>query len=230
MSRYLPDTSLVRQWDTHRLIPSKYRSDAASVLVRIADHDEHLADIFDLDNATNDRLLGEKGLLPGIGEHELVFGVPHYRIVNAAFTHAHPLGSRFNGPDRGAWYAAFDIETSQAEVAFHRTVEYAEIGRFDDSVTFDDYLADFSAELHDLRAGSSFAACLARGSYVASQALAERLLDLGALGIVYPSVRRRAGTCLVCFRPALVTNVRKGPTYRFTWSGTAQPQISSGPM
>ncbi len=38
-------------------------------------------------------------------------------ISNGAFSHPHPLGSRFNGPDRGAWYAAFDLSTSQAEVA-----------------------------------------------------------------------------------------------------------------
>ena len=36
----------------------------------------------------------------------------------AAFCHAHPLGSRFAGADRGAWYAGFEIETSHAEVAF----------------------------------------------------------------------------------------------------------------
>src|SRR6185437_2003350 len=91
-----------------------------SVLARIADNDRHLADVFELDNATNDRLLAENDLLPGIGVHELIFGVPYYRIVNAAFTHAHPLGSRFSGPDRGAWYAAFELRTAQAEVAFHR--------------------------------------------------------------------------------------------------------------
>ncbi|PYU19641.1 MAG: hypothetical protein DMG32_24065 [Acidobacteria bacterium] len=31
---------------------------------------------------------------------ELVFGVSYSHIVNAAFTHAKPLGSRFNGPER----------------------------------------------------------------------------------------------------------------------------------
>ncbi len=62
-------------------------------------------------------------MLPGIGVRELLFGVPYYRVVNAAFTHAHPLGSRFNGPDRGAWYAAFETRTAQAEVAFHKTVQ-----------------------------------------------------------------------------------------------------------
>jgi RES domain len=62
-------------------------------------------------------------------------------------------------------------------------------------------------------------------SYVQSQALAERLLGAGSLGIVYPSVRRPRGTCLACFRPALVVNVRKGTTYRFRWSGDRIPTI-----
>jgi RES domain-containing protein len=222
----LPPISLVRRNDTHRLIPSKYTEDGTSVLARIADNDAHLADIFDLDNATNDRLLAENELLPGIGVHELVFGLPYYRIVNAAFTHPHPLGSRFNGPDRGAWYAAFELKTAQAEVAFHKTLELAEIGRFVDDVTCDDYPADFSAELHDLRNASAFRDCLDPKSYVKSQGLAERLLAAGSLGVVYPSVRRSGGTCLACFRPALVMNVRKGPTYRFRWNGETTPTIS----
>ncbi len=223
----LPPTSLVRRNDTHRLIPSKYTDDGSSVLAGIADDDKHLADIFDLDNATNDRLLAENELLPGIGVHELVFGLPYYRIVNAAFTHAHPLGSRFNGPDRGAWYAGFELRTSQAEVAFHKTVQLAEIGRFEDEVTFDDYLADFSGEFHDLRDATEFADCLDPDNYTTSQALAERLLEAGSLGTVYPSVRRAGGTCLACFRPALVMNVRKGTTYQFRWSGRPTPAINT---
>lgn len=222
----LPLTRLVRRNDTHRLIPSKYSEDGESVLARIADDDAHLKDIFDLDAATNDRLMAENNLLPGIGIHELVFGVPHYRIVNAAFCHAHPLGSRFNGPDRGAWYAAFELATSQAEVAFHKSVELAEVDWFDEEVTYDDYRADFSAELHDIRDAPGFVGCLAGDSYVASQALAEQLIDAGALGVIYSSVRRKGGICIACFRPALVVNVRRDATYRFVWSGRAAPAIS----
>jgi len=222
----LPRTTLVRRNDTHRLIPSKYSEGGESVLARVAEDDAHLKDIFDLDAATNDRLLAENNLLPGIGIHELVFGVPHYRIVNAAYCHPHPLGSRFNGPDRGAWYAAFELATSQAEVAFHKAVELAEVDWFDEEVTYDDYLADFSAELHDLRDAKGFAACLAADSYLASQELADRLLDAGALGVIYPSVRRRGGTCIACFRPALVMNVRKDATWRFVWRGKPNPEVS----
>jgi RES domain-containing protein len=221
----LPPKRLIRRFDTHRLIPSKYSAGGASVLARIADDDAQLKDIFDLDNATNERLKAESNLLPGIGVDELVFGVPYYRIVNAAFCHAQPLGSRFNGPDRGAWYAAFELATAQAEVAFHKSVELAEVGWTEESVTYDDYLADFSAELHDIRAQAGFKRCVDPASYVASQQLAEQLLAEGGLGLVYPSVRRPTGTCLACFRPAVVMNVRKGSTYRFAWDKTGKLRI-----
>lgn len=221
-----PKTTLVRQYDTHRLIPSKYSEGGESVLVRIADDDADLQAIFDLDHATNDRLLAENDLLPGIDSHELIFGIPYYRIVNAAFCHAQPLGSRFNGPDRGAWYAAFEVETAQAEVAFHKEVELAEIGWPEESVTYDDYLADFSGEFHDIRGDPAFTACLDADSYKASQALAEQLLAGGSIGVAYQSARFRNGNCLACFRPALVTNVRKSVTWRFSWDARGARKVT----
>jgi hypothetical protein len=221
-----PPVRLLRQFDTHRLIPSRHLPHDDSVLVEIADDDEHLAAIFELDAATNDRLLAGHQMLPGIGIEELVFGVPHASVINASFCHAHPLGARFSGPDRGAWYAAFDIATSQAEVGFHKSVQLAEIGRFEETVTYDDYLPDFSASLHDMRRARSVRACLDPDSYVESQALAEDLLNAGSLGVVYPSVRHAGGTCVACFRPALVANVRRAKTYRFTWEGGSDPVVT----
>lgn len=218
--------SLVRQFDTHRLVPSRYLKGGESVLAALAADDQHLQAIFELDAATNDRLWAEQRRLPGIGLEELVFGVPHAAVVNAAFTHAHPLGARFSGPDRGAWYAGFELDTAKAEVAFHKAVHLAEVNRFDDSVTYDDYQADFSAGFHDLRRGRGWKVFLDPVSYVASQELAEGLLTEGSLGVVYPSVRHSRGTCVACFRPALVANVRKARTYRFTWRGSAVPTIA----
>lgn len=224
MAPALPPVTLVRRYDTHRLIPSQY-AQPGSVLALIADDDAHLADIFQLDHATNDRLLAENQRSGGIGVQELLFGVPYYRMVNAAFTHPHPFGSRFNGPERGAWYAAFELRTAQAEVAYHKSVQLAEIGCLEEEVTYDEYLADVSAQLHDLREAPTFGACLAPESYVASQLLAERLLATGSLGVIYPSVRRTNGTCLALFRPALVSHLRKGKTWRFRWQGKPVPVI-----
>jgi len=223
--KLIPRLTALRQFDTCRLIPSRFADLEDSVLAPLADGDAMLRDLFDLDNATNDRLRGESGLLPGIGVDELVFGVPNFRIINAAYTYARPEGSRFNDGDRGAWYCAFEVETALAEVAFHKAVEYQEIGRFDDSVNYQALLADFSASFHDLRGADAWGDCLAADSYVASQALAAELLEAGSMGVIYPSVRRPEGTNLACFRPALVGNVRKGHAYRLTWAGSPLPAI-----
>ena len=143
--------TLLRQYDLHHLIPSRFSEYEDSVLAPIADDADHLQKLFELDNSTNQRLLAESDCLPGIGVDELVFGIPNFRIINAAFTCPRPEGSRFNGSDRGAWYCSFELETALAEVVFHKTVEYAEISFFNDSVSYQLYLADFACEFHDIR-------------------------------------------------------------------------------
>jgi RES domain len=208
--------SNIRRFDTHRLLPAKYSLNLDSVLTRIAD-DEDLPLIFDLDDYTNARLRAEANLSPDISDRDLVFHVPSYHIINAAFTHANPLGARFSTPHRGAWYAAFELATAKAEVLFHKGVEFAEIDwKEREEIQYDDYLADFTAPFHDLRGIEDDA--LSPTSYVRSQQLTVELMELGSLGIVYPSVRREGGTCIACFRPSIVANVRKSTPYRLIWT------------
>jgi hypothetical protein len=240
----VPGTTLIDQRDTHRLIPAQFADDGASVLSPLTDDPRILEGIFELDNATNDRLLAESRLAPGIDERELVFGIPSYRIINAAFCHPSPVGSRFNSADRGAWYASFELETSQAEVAYHRQLWLRETAwDEEDEADYQDYLADFRAEFHDLRGKDlrskdrrnkdrrnkdlrtqeDYSECFSPTSYVASLALASQLLELGSAGIVYPCVRRAGGTCIACFRPVLVTNVRKGGVFTFIFRDSHTP-------
>jgi hypothetical protein len=222
-----PAVSQVYQDDTHRLIPYRYGDD--SVLRRIADDEDEFDALKELEGATDDRLLGEGNKLPDISTHELLFGVTHAHIVNAAFTHPHPSGSRFNSPAwpaRGAWYAAFELKTAEAEVGFYKSQELREIDwREPETFTMADYLADFRADFHDIRRKAAYKKCLDPDSYSASQSLAGDLLAAGSAGIVYPSVRRPRGTCLVCFRPALVTNVRQGRTVVLTFKSPASSPL-----
>jgi RES domain-containing protein len=215
-----PPARNLRLYDTHRLIPSRL-SGQGTVLSRLTDDPAVLAELAELDGATNARLLGEEGLLPGISVYELVYGIPYAPIVNAAFTHAAPYGGRFNSADRGAWYAALERETAAAEVAFHRLQHLEEIDWPEEEMaTFDDYLADFAAEFHDLTGRKpAFKRYLASGPipecYREPQLLAANLLALRSNGILYPSVRQPRGTCLVCFRPALVYHVRRSARLEF---------------
>lgn len=204
------------QAGTHRLIPAK--CGAESVLESLPLPPDVLADLSELDAATNDRKIAENGGNSAIGPGELLLGVPEAHIVNAAFTHPGPFGGRFHGTQRGAWYAGFEIETSIAEVAFHKRRFLAE-GRIEGQHTFDylEFLADFSGQFHTLN-GPEQASCLSPDPvpqcYGASQALANKLLFEGSNGIVYSSVRRHSGTCIACFRPALVFHPRRGRKYR----------------
>jgi RES domain-containing protein len=220
----LPGTSRVLQDDTHRLIPSKNIGE--SVLNRLTRDPDELSSLFELEGATNERLQGEAGLLPGITVRELVFGLSYSHIVNAAFTHASPLGSRFNGPERGAWYAAFSLKTSGVEVAFHKSQELQEINwKEKETFTYVESLADFRGEFHDICQDSRFVKCLDPNSYTASQELARELLEAGSAGIVYPSVRHQGGTCIACFRPALVNNVRKGSAVSVAFENAFAPPV-----
>lgn len=206
--------------DTHRLIPSKY-SESGTVLSRLTEDEATLSDLVELDGATNGRLLGEEGLLPGISVHELVYGVRYAHIVNAAFTHAGPTGGRFNNSERGAWYCGVERETSIAEVAFHKLRQLEEVDWDEEEVsTFDDYLADFTTQMQDIRMPRPqyrrfLKAAPIPDCYADSQLLAATLLIQQSNGIIYPSVRKKGGTCVVCFRPTLVYNVRQAARFEF---------------
>jgi hypothetical protein len=216
-----PPISLLRRRDTHRLSPTRFGEWA---LPAPPGSQADLAAIADLE-----RLTGPQAppLPAGLAAAELVTHGPWAHIVNGAFLFPHPLGSRFNSPDRGAWYGGFERATSIAEVAFHRSVALADIGFPPTAMQFDDWLADFSGTFHDLRVAPEYADCLAPDSYLASQRLAARLLAEGSAGIVYPSVRRASGTCIACFRPGMVQNVRRHLRLLFTWSGAPTPRVAT---
>ncbi len=110
------------------------------------------------------------------------------------------------------------MQTAQKEVSFHRTSELKEVGWNAEEVSpYIDYLADFRHEFHDIREDPDFVDCLDPNSYHVSQTLGQQLLMAGSAGIVYPSVRHRAGVCIACFRPPLVLHVQEGPMVTFTF-------------
>ena len=208
----------IRWKDTCRLIPSRYPS--TGILDRVASPQD-LAAIFELESWTNDRVSNEFGLLHNIPQEEWITG-PQSTVVMAAWCHPRPGGGRFNTAERGAWYAARKLETAQAEIAYHRTLELTEVGVFETRLQMRLYQADFSASFHDVRTESRYHD---PDSYAESQALAVQLLESGSNGTLYRSVRHAGGECIACFRPRLVTNVKPGAHFEYLWSGSRQPSI-----
>src|SRR5947209_10786382 len=138
----------VRAGGACRMVPSRFP--VAGILDRVAGSAD-LPFIFELESWTNDRISTELGILHRIPRQEWVVGRPMASVIMAAFCHPRPAGSRFNGPDRGAWYAAIGLDAAHAEVVYHRTKELAEVGVFDTWVEMRLYLADFDAPFHDIR-------------------------------------------------------------------------------
>jgi RES domain-containing protein len=228
----LPPTIDAAQRDTVRLIPSGRLKEP--MLLPLAANHGTLEDLASLESATNGRLRAQESGLPDLDPRELVFGRPGYTFINAAFAHTRPGGNRFNGEERGAWYCGFEPETALDEVAYHLTRELEAAGRFQNVTDYAELLADFVGIFHDLRAADQAAeACLNRDpavGYPAGQALARRLrTEAASNGIVYPSVRRDGGTCLVAFRPDLVQNLRQGGVWRLEWQGRPKPTVARQP-
>ena len=219
----MPPVTRVRFRNTCRLIPSLYP--VVGILDTVASP-EDLPFIFELETWTNDRISAELGILHRLPSEEWVTGRPMASVIMAAFCHPRPTGGRFNGTDRGAWYAGRNLATAHAEVVYHRSVELAEIGVSDARVQMRLYLADFDTSFHDVRASTpSNVPYHHPTSYTASQALARELLAGGSNGVVYRSVRHPGGECMACFRPVLVGNVRADRHFEYRWQGGSIPSI-----
>jgi RES domain-containing protein len=225
----LPPTSDLAQRDAVRLISTGRLKDP--VLLPLASNHGALEDLAELESATNGRLLAQESGLPQLDPRELVFGRAGFTFINAAFTHTRPGGNRFNDDDRGAWYCAFDADTAIGEIAYHLTRELEAVGRFENITDYAELIADFFGPFHDLRnLSGEVAPVLLKDpavAYPAGQKLAKELrIDHASNGIIYPSVRHAAGTCLVCFRPDLVQNLRQGGIWRLEWQGAPKPTVS----
>jgi RES domain-containing protein len=199
------------------------------VLRALADEDD-LSALEEIEAATSARLRAENSGAERLDRRELVFGIPHANLINAAFAYWRPLAlNRFNGPGRGAWYAALSLATAIAEVAFHLERELAHISDFNATVDYAEMFASFIGDFVDLRAADPLPPFLdpdPAKSYAAGNAFADAVRTAGHFGIVYPSLRHHGGTCLVALVPHAVQAVAQGRVIRLTWSGAPGPSVS----
>lgn len=211
---------------TVRLVSSARLRDA--VMSPLADDEEELALLAEIEGATSSRLIAEERGTGGVSPDELVHGVPHAKFINASFAYAKPRDpNRFNPADRGAWYAALDVETSIAEVGFHLTQALADAGDFNAIVEYGEMIASMSGvfvDLRDMPDHPSLNPNKGQG-YPAGNALAAKARGEGYNGIIYPSVRHAGGTCIAALWPNVVQSVAQGDMYRLIWSGSADFEV-----
>ena len=142
-------------------------------------------------------------------------------MVIASFVYSG--ASRFTDGSYGVYYAAFEQRTAIAESAYHTarflaytntrpTLVYKRVltanirGAYDDirATPLDDPIYDPDPE-----------------KYAAAQAYALQLYAADAVdGIVYTSVRAADGTCVVAFRPRLISDCTTAGFLAFSYDGT----------
>ena len=208
---------------TIRLVSSARLRDA--VMAPLADDDDELALLAEIEGATSSRLIAEERGHGGLSADELVHGVPHAKFINASFAYAKPREpGRFNPANRGAWYAALAIETCLAEVGHHLTQALADAGDFTAVVEYGEMIASMSGIFLDLREtpGHPSLDPEKNKGYPVGNALAAQARAEGHNGIIYSSVRHPDGTCIAALWPNVVQSVTQGALYRLTWSGSPE--------
>jgi RES domain-containing protein len=214
---------------TVRLVASARLRDP--VLLKLVENDDldDLNALQEIEGATSGRLRAQEGGADRIDRRELVHGISHANFINAAFSYWLPRSlNRFNGPGRGAWYAALDLETSIAEVSFHMERELANISDFNATVDYAEMFASFIGEFVDVREVDPAPQFLHPDpvkSYTIGNLFADWVRAAGHYGIVYPSVRNLGGTCLLALVPHAVQSVRQGRVIRLAWTGRPGPAV-----
>jgi len=219
------------QSDTIRLISTAYINEPA--MTPLADSYEELGFLEQIEGLTSARQASGIPLPSGVHPTELLTERDGYgwTYVNAAFCYTRASGNRFNGPERGAWYAAWGegaTETALSEVSWHLTQELEATGVLENMTRYRELIAGFVSKFHDLRGGEKNDALASDPAvaYPAGQALAKAIQHDGGNGIIYPSARHSGGLCLAAFRPRLVQNVRQGNTWELIWRGNRSPEIA----
>lgn len=201
-----------------RLIPSRF---PPVPLFETVASPADLPAVMELAGWTNDRLVPERlGRLP---REDWVHGRPNASVVMAAFMHVSPTGSRFNGPDLGAWYAAADLRTAVAEVGHHLRREAVASRRRELRRTYRSYSARLDGDYLDIRHLRDARQDLyAPDSYAVSQRFGEAVRAAGGDGILFASVRLAGGENVAAYRPRKVQDVTQADHFEIVVQATGR--------
>jgi len=217
---------------TIRLVSTAYIDEPA--MKPLSDNEADLDVLADIEGLTSSRRSINLPVPGGLDPGELLTEASGYgwTFVNAAFCYTRATGNRFNGPERGAWYATYGpdaVETAQKEVAWHLSRELAATGVFENSTAYREMLAGIVTTAHSLFGCEEIDALSEdpEVAYPAGQKLAKAIYTSGGHGIAYPSSRNSGGKCFVALRPHLVQNIRQGRKWVFEWTGNRIPKVHS---
>jgi hypothetical protein len=132
--------------------------------------------------------------------------------------------TRFSDGRYGVWYGAESVRTALAEVGHHLRAFLAHTQAAPDALprTILAATPDPARGLVDLRGrGAAPAGVLDPDSYAISQPFGATCRAAEHWGLVWPSVRRRGGTCVGVLRPPALSSARVAGRCVARWDGTS---------
>jgi len=208
-------TVRVRYTPAYRLISA--RLPRIDIFERIA-YAANLPGVLEVEALTNPRLRPTVGPIREIAVADRIVGRGS-AFVMAAF--AYPQPSRLRRDGFGTYYAADALETSVAEVAYHRARFAARTPT--PPMDFDERIveATIDADLVDFRDVPMTAPLYDPDGYAAGQAEGERVRAQRADGVLYHSVRRLGYDCVGIMKPRVVKDAHTSGYVGLRWDGRA---------
>lgn len=176
--------------------------------------------VFEVEGLTNARLREMRGETNLLEPEERMRDVGTAPIM-AAFTHPHPLGSRFGTSTFGVYEAANDLDTAVAETVRGREKFLRDSRSPPEQLDMRVYYATIRATLCDLRGLEDSIPELRDGVARSPQVqlLGEELRAAGVAGILYDSANRPGGECVSIFAPKVINSCRQGEHLVYVWNG-----------
>ena len=207
----------LRKRRTYRIIA--YRRSPKPVSERLPSVRDRAA-LDDIEALTNPRIQQEYAARRKVRPEDLANAGDDMVLASFAYSGA----SRFTDGSYGVYYAAFELPTAIAESTYHT----ARFLAYTDSRPTHVYKRVLRARVEgrydDLRGvdGSDPRYDPDPARYGSAQRYARELYAADTLdGIVYSSVRARGGTCVVAFRPRLISGCETAGFLGYTYDGTA---------
>lgn len=194
---------------THRLIPSRFPPINTFETVT---QPNDLAPVLELEGWTNDSLVASR--LKRLPRSEWVYGRANASVVMAAFLHGAPQGTRFAGPELGAWYAASALMTAALEVANGIRREIALSALEQKTEDLREYTSRLHGDFVDIRGLRPDLHYPDPATYPISQGFGRSVRTGPHSGIAYDSVRHADGVNWVAYRPSLVMDVTQASHFR----------------
>jgi hypothetical protein len=201
---------------SYRAVASKYPT--VGIYDRISDP-ANLTTLLEIEALTNPRMREEAAAYRKIRPEDAIAG-PGSTPIMASF--AYSGASRFCDGTYGVYYAGREEETAIAESRYHTEAFLRATHQPSIDVDKRIYVAAIEGEFDDIRGRSMRSKLYASApdDYAYAQRYALKLYARNHVdGIVYNSVRRSGGQCIVAFRPRVVSKAHIRKHVQFRWDG-----------